>query len=1014
MKKDYFFSIKQMESKLTGHGWVKQDAGHTQTIDFNKRFDIYVRTRNMYDVLKQNGVYQEKTPIRQNEKPLKSTFESIVSDKGNATETSLTAPVTPNINQFNSELLPVLSKFSMYESLSSLQNNCADSLVIAYDSEWVKCVGWDYIDILKGDKRDILTWQFAVIYQKNLYEFVFVRMRDEYLLPIDYALGYILKFIGFSSYDERSMYLYESLKKVFNNGEEKIEIEKYKTKQEAVDNADIPYESEKMYKRIINKENINYLPVTLVCHAAKFDLSALQRKDVINEILKRCIEVQGGLVTNIPIITFPLDPLNNSTSHPRKFAVKLNIRDTMCHAPAKSKSLESIGKALGFQKIDIPIETKSHMDEFLINCPAEYMEYSSTDSVVTLLYCSTLYGYNRTPPITLTSATAKIAQQFIAEYLYCTSKSEFERMYRGVQRVVKGTEQLDNNRIHQITNLEACSHSADFVQLLAAKSYSGGYNDCSGVNYINYCTYDYDVKNAYASAMYFVPDIDWSNPINKIFEEGYILTLDDFKDTDFDLNYNPCIPMLACVQFDFPKSVKYPCIPQKIDGVPIYLPSSEDNEVYASGPELYLALKLGAKITVKSGVICNKLHINGEISYSLRSHMKYLIQERDMAKSIGGKDCLEDLILKNMITSIYGKVAQNVINKKTYDAYNEEMKAISDSLITNPVSATLITSIIRSVLFAARNQCIAETNKSIYCVTTDGFISDLTLEELNSFDLFGFSELFKQARLYYTNNMDSTFWDIKHAQDDLLVLTTRGNVSLYSSNNKFMNQYEGVCAHNSYKTGYVPDSDEDRLAFYVSCLERTAKMKYEKIAYTSFRELSKGAEFRQKITPVDIRMDYDLKRKPIRESFRTEHIVVNGVEYELACFDTIPYNSSEEYKLYRKTMQSCEVLRTQNDWNKFFAKIDSQTHGVQKRIKDLDWSILFNCIVGHRGGYWNIPMLDILKGQARIEWINQFNNSNKNFTANDWKNAGRADRISNCMPEHALQPLLSQMISNQL
>ena len=102
MKKDYFFSIKQMESKLTGHGWVKQDAGHTQTIDFNKRFDIYVRTRNMYDVLKQNGVYQEKTPIQQNEKPLKSTFESIVSDKGNASETSLTAPMTPNINQFNS------------------------------------------------------------------------------------------------------------------------------------------------------------------------------------------------------------------------------------------------------------------------------------------------------------------------------------------------------------------------------------------------------------------------------------------------------------------------------------------------------------------------------------------------------------------------------------------------------------------------------------------------------------------------------------------------------------------------------------------------------------------------------------------------------------------------------------------------------------------------------------------------------------------------------------------------
>lgn len=77
-----------------------------------------------------------------------------------------------------------------------------------------------------------------------------------------------------------------------------------------------------------------------------------------------------------------------------------------------------------------------------------------------------------------------------------------------------------------------------------------------------------------------------------------------------------------------------------------------------------------------------------------------LVRDRKQAKKDHGKGSLEELILKTMVNSGYGKTAQNVIQKNTWTAFKDEMEDIGCSSITNPVSAAMITSIVRTELLS--------------------------------------------------------------------------------------------------------------------------------------------------------------------------------------------------------------------------------------------------------------------------------------------------------------------------
>lgn len=96
------------------------------------------------------------------------------------------------------------------------------------------------------------------------------------------------------------------------------------------------------------------------------------------------------------------------------------------------------------------------------------------------------------------------------------------------------------------------------------------------------------------------------------------------------------------------------------------------------------------------------------------------------------------------------------------------MESIGGSSVTSPYHAAMITSLVRALLLAKANEV------TLYSVTTDGGIFDVDC--IDHLESFGLSDVFRDSREALAG--DRTVWEIKHRQNTLLNVTTRGNVSL--------------------------------------------------------------------------------------------------------------------------------------------------------------------------------------------------------------------------------------------
>ena len=170
--------------------------------------------------------------------------------------------------------------------------------------------------------------------------------------------------------------------------------------------------------------------------------------------------------------------------------------------------------------------------------------------------------------------------------------------------------------------------------------------------------------------MCLVPDIDWENPIrSEVIRRD--LTLADFTGIG---GINPITPFVGYVRFEFPETVKYPCIPINVDGIPQYPLTSEGMDgVYVAGPFVWLALRLGAHVYCDRGYFLNVRYVKdfSQESRSLATAVKQLVVDRNLAKHAKGKGSLEELILKTMVNSGYGKNAQNVVQKTAWTALKD-------------------------------------------------------------------------------------------------------------------------------------------------------------------------------------------------------------------------------------------------------------------------------------------------------------------------------------------------------
>lgn len=857
-------------------------------------------------------------------------------------------------------------------------------------------------------KRIILSYQFAFYLPDNVHimEVVFITTNPtvENRLYLRTCLGVILEIC-------ESDHLVTAICK--QSRRMQYEAETVKQLPAVIQNR----ENEENALVVIDKSNCNkeegeekhgklHFNIIIVSHAGIVDLTAFKKDKTLfdkdGSLLPYLKSVQGGMVS---IYEYDLD-IPKPSRYWCYYPVWLTFRDSMCYAPASGKSLEQLGASIQVPKIKLPENVIENMLLFMQEHPEDFLAYAAQDALVTIMYGSRLWGINKEWCITATAGSAYAIKNTICNYMGIPKMKngkydnrEFNRIYRGMETVSRGKVSTPRG-LRTVTETVSISYEREQLYRFASGAYCGGFNTSCRIGvYKDLVTYDYDLCGAYCTAMCLIFDIDYDNPLEREFKNEE-LSLQAFR--------TPVDPLFALVDFEFPLEVSYPCIPIHHEGSIIFPRKGE--KVYASGPSLFLALKLGATVHIRYGYMGRLRYRNTkaptgfgivlEPSMSLRAAMKQLAVDRDTAKLLYGKGSMEEQLLKLFSNGGYGKISQNVIEKHTWNGWTEEMEDLGVSSITCPEKACLITDIIRCTLLGTMNQ-LEHLGYKNFSATTDGFISDVPLSVLLEQDAFGFIPLLCEARNWLVGVTDNV-WEIKHAQDFLVNPTTRCNTGFGYGG------YEGVNAHGGYATGEIKDSFADRLAMFRAVTGRTGRLKYKVTEFMNAKTISKkNADFCTYEVERNIRLDFDMKRRPVKDSFKEVQDIYLDVSYEYMNFETEPFDSIEEYEKYRKVNSTFQCLRTQQEWNLFWLKLSDKETGKVRQLGDLEWTKLFSVVMGHRLGMWHSKELEECQTvKDKLLFINSRNHSNRTFTLDNWKDCRKEQRKNQMLPREMLEDML--------
>lgn len=754
------------------------------------------------------------------------------------------------------------------------------------------------------------------------------------------------------------------------------------------------------YKKVRDGVFKNTIKLVLGCHFGNADLTAFRRPpfqraggDKYNDILRRVTSASGGLVS-LQSARFMRKSGKGSNSY-RWLPFTVTVRDTMGQAAPGHKGLDDLGDSCGVPKLDVgdSIEDMSALrrDDLL-----KFLDYGVNDAVIVVEYLAMLWGLNALPPVTLSGAGASAVRDGVMRYLGLETSAVFLMRFRGLVKKSEPEVSDDDDQLayYSTRGLMPVDGDANQTHTAWKKAFHGGWNGCLTPGFHPYPTYDHDIQSAYPSAMASVIDVDYvSGSIEEVVKDRE-LTLDDFP-------LGPITPFVGYVEWEFPEDVAAPCLPV-VSGDSVIYPrtsygagASQGDEVddyegfhgaWCAGPELYLALKLGARVAVQIGYRMRLLDTSeGEPSKSLRSALKQMVEDRAVAKKIFGKKSLEEQTIKVATNSVYGKLAQDVAERNGWDAWEEEMTSVGGSSVTSPYHASMTTSLVRSLLLAMANTI------PILSVTTDGFITDV--EDIEDFDCFGIADVFRDAREALTG--DRTIWEVKHHQDDLVNFSTRGNVSLLE---------HGVFAKAGLKAPaeIERDSLDERRWFRDTALSREGKIPNPYTAFPTFRELSRSND-RVDFKPVDrtpevSSIDFDLKRQPVRDTLRTDD--VDG--FEIAGFETRAWDSVSDYDRAREIASHMQLvrygttganrptgcLRTGRDWETWFRRFESATG---RRIRTADSAKLTELVAAHKEGLF---VVDGLAARVpviqKLAWLSSLGLGD--FSRAQWDHMSKKDR----------------------
>jgi len=598
--------------------------------------------------------------------------------------------------------------------------------------------------------------------------------------------------------------------------------------------------------------------IYLVGHYTKADLPAFSDFDSIKKV---AAAVRSSFVSTDASFDFAVNTSGGD------IGLCVLLRDTFLLAPAGSQSLASLGEILGIPKVLLHAdpakerEIKSRMDDLRSRDWPLFRRYAIQDAVICAEYaeriirlCEQHLGKPRLP-VTLTA----IGVDLLLKKWCAETRDEAAILGR---EVVKEKRWNKRRGHYQVKKREVPQLNYSLYETLATECYHGGRNEqyWFGPAFADEWT-DYDLSSAYATGMALIGTPDWTTL-------RHTLAVEDFGIQT--LGY-------ALVEFKFPDTVRFPSLPIRTDNGLVFPKAGQS---FCAAPEIALAHSLGAKLTIKHGVVIATN--NSELVFA--SYIKHCITERRKHP----KKSLDDLFWKELSNSTYGKTAQGLREKRVYDSREMDMVPLPPSKITNPYFAAYITSFVRAVIGELLNALPHRV--CVFSCTTDGFLTNATNSEIDAAVQGPIAKAFRETRGLLTG--EPTVLEIKHQVRCPLGWRTRGQATLIEGSiDHPMNivlAKGGLRLDDKFDTQDLRNAEIVRMFF-----DRKPDDKLTFETLTGIRDI---VEFDSDLVPKEVsrrvNMEFDWKRKP--------ELLFDSMDYGHVAFCTVPWDSVEQFQAMRE------------------------------------------------------------------------------------------------------------------
>lgn len=636
----------------------------------------------------------------------------------------------------------------------------------------------------------------------------------------------------------------------------------------------------------------------LGAHFLRADISSFA--DGMSPFVKKLMALRKTIVTKRSPLELDVDRpedesvVNVYNDSRRAHKIKIHLYDSMLLSPA-GKGLSDIGKLIGVPKISIPLPYSiERMDEFMREQPDDFKRYAINDAEICYLFMVKTFEFVSTE-FNMTKLPKTIGGMALKSYLQLIGDNYLH--YFGLQQTTKEIFKKDTGVVRTIKAIEPTAE-AEVMYSFATSCYHGGRNESFMVGPTTKSVwYDFDVSSCYTTAAALIKPLNYAG-LRQVFNPS------DFFDGVFGLAY---------VSFNFPPETRMPCLPVRTDTCGLVYPLS--GKSHCTAPEIELAVRMGATIQILIGFVIPWEEEGEVFSGFMRnvktkrlSHPKNSFQER-MWKEIGN--------------SLYGKLAQGLSGKTAFDIANGVNSEIPASQITNPYYASFITGYCRALLSEMLNSI--PLNRTVVSVTTDGFLTDAKLDEL---DLTGpLCQRFDAA--YRTINPDGgDILELKHAVIQLIAVKTRGQITVEP-----LEGYEPVLARAGVQVPFGVDPNKYMVDLY---LQREPGQMTSRTQLTTVRtQRLYGGDLITETAEVRLGLEPDYKRKWINPRMvdvgDTQHIAL----------DSEPFKSVEESIYHRRVFDAWRqdnCLKSLDDWEDWlnFYPIYRSTRGKNIRIKRND------------------------------------------------------------------------------